>query len=217
MSKQVKDLMAQDFARRLEGVTEALVVNVIGLDSNTTMTLRKTLREKNIHLLVVKKSLAQRATQGTPLAAALHDCEGSLALLWGSADIVSLAKEAVKLHDDTKVFGKFEGRGGVLDGQRLTFERVKQISKWPSREEQLSLLVGQILGPGGALAAALLGPGGALASQVKEKAGDDVEAAVPAEAEGEGEGRPGEGEGPGEGGANAEGEGGASGAAAAEG
>jgi ribosomal protein L10 len=56
-----------------------------------------------------------------------------------------------------------------LDGEQLSPDRVKQISKWPNREEQLSLLSGQILGPGSRLASALIGPGGRLASQVKKK------------------------------------------------
>ena len=55
-----------------------------------------------------------------------------------------------------------------MDGEQLTPERVKEISKWPSRAEQLSMLVGQILGPGSQLAAQLKGPGGSLASQIKE-------------------------------------------------
>ncbi len=32
MSKKVKELMTQDIARRLSGVDDALLVNVIGLD-----------------------------------------------------------------------------------------------------------------------------------------------------------------------------------------
>ena len=50
----------------------------------------------------------------------------------------------------------------------LTADRVQEISKWPSRAEQLSMLVGQILGPGSQLAAQLKGPGGMVASQVKQ-------------------------------------------------
>ena len=42
-----------------------------------------------------------------------------------------------------------------MDGEQLDADRVKEISKWPSRTEQLSLLVGQILGPGGQLVAAI--------------------------------------------------------------
>ncbi len=35
-----------------------------------------------------------------------------------------------------------------MDGEKLDAEGLKAVSKWPSREEQISLLVGQILGPG---------------------------------------------------------------------
>ena len=63
-----------------------------------------------------------------------------------------------------------------MDGERLSAEEVDQVSKWPSRDEQLSLLVGQILGPGSHLAAQLIGPGGALASQIKQKAEEDGDA-----------------------------------------
>lgn len=172
MSKFVKDLMTRDFGKRLEGVDEALLVNVIGIDANQTVVLRKELREKDIQLMVVKNSLAKRATEGTPLASAFSGTEGTLAVMWGSEDIVSLAKEATRLNDSDD-FAKFETRGGVMDGEPLTAERVKEISKWPSREEQLSILVGQILSPGSTLSGALCGPGGMLASQIKQKADED--------------------------------------------
>ena len=63
----------------------------------------------------------------------------------------------------------FKALGGVMDGEKLTPEKVKEISKWPTREEQLSMLVGQILGPGSQLAAQIVGPGSQLASQIKSK------------------------------------------------
>ena len=172
MSKYIKNLVTRDLQKRLEGVEEALLVNVIGLDSQQTMTLRKSLRDKNIQLLVVKNSLARRATEGTPLAPALADIEGTLAIMWGSEDIISLAKEAKRL-SDSDAFKKFEPRGGVMEGEALTPERVTEISKWPSRAEQLSILVGQVLAPGSQLVGALLGPGGMLASQIKKKSEDE--------------------------------------------
>ena len=168
MSKYIKNLIASDLGKRLEGVEEALLVNVIGLDANKTVELRKDLRSKNIRLMVVKTSLAQRAAEGTPLAKALEEAEGSLAIMWGAEDIISLAKEAKRLHDSDD-FEHFQARGGVMDGETLTPERVIEISKWPSRAEQLSILVGQILSPGANIGGALRGPGGALASQVKKK------------------------------------------------
>jgi ribosomal protein L10 len=179
MSKHVKDLVTKDIARRLDGVSDALLVNVVGLDSNKTVVLRRQLRQKNIRLLMVKNSLAKRATEGTPLAAAFQGAEGTLAMVWGAEDFIALAKEITRL-DASKEFPEFKTRGGVLDGECLTPERVKQISKWPSRQEQLSLLLGQILSPGANLVAALLGPGSSLASQIKEKSeGAEPEAATP--------------------------------------
>ena len=177
MSKYVKDLISKDLAQRLRGVDDALLVNVIGLDSDQSFTLRKQLREKNISLLVVKNSMARRATEGTQLAPAFEGADGSLAVVWGGEDFISLVKEITKLDKDD-AYKAFETRGGVMDGERLSPERVKEISKWPNRQEQLSILVGQILSPGAKLSSQLLAPGGLLVSQLDKKA----------EGEGEGEG-----------------------------
>src|SRR6478752_8941420 len=97
MSKQLKNLIADEVRKRLDGVNDALLVNVIGLDSANTFNLRKELRSKNIHLLVVKNSLARRATEGTSLARAFESSEGTMALIWGGEDIISLAKEVVSI------------------------------------------------------------------------------------------------------------------------
>lgn len=173
MSKYVKELITKELGSKLDGIDDALFVNVIGIDANASVALRKELRQKQIDLMVVKKSLARRAKEGSPLATALDDMEGSLAVCWGSEDFVSLAKEITRLHDDEDNYPLFETRGGVMDGEQLSPDRVKEISKWPSRSEQLSMLVGQILGPGRSLAAQIKGPGATLASQIKQKSEGD--------------------------------------------
>lgn len=172
MSKYVKDLVSNDISRRLEGVENAVLVNVIGMDSESSYLLRKELREKDINLLVVKNSLARRACEGTGLLPAFDDINGCTAIAWGSEDFVSLVKEIVGL-DKKKPHPAFEARGGVLDGEKLTAETLKEISKWPSRVEMLSILSGQILSPGAEISGALLGPGKKLASQVKKKSEEE--------------------------------------------
>ncbi len=146
---------------------DLLLVNVVGLSANSTSALRKQLREKNIKLMVVKNSLARRATEGRA-GAGLRGLGRTLAMVWGAADIVALAKEVVRLAGD-KEFEKFEARGGVMDGTALTPEEVTQVSKWPTREEQLSILLGQILAPGAESGfASCTSAGGALASQIEQ-------------------------------------------------
>ena len=90
-------------------------------------------------------------------------------MVWGGEDIVSLAKEVISIAEDkefepVRAQGRRDGRLEAV-GRR----QVKEVSKWPSRAEQLSILVGQILSPGAKLSAQLLGPGGKLASQIKKK------------------------------------------------
>jgi ribosomal protein L10 len=179
MSKYVKGLIADEFSRRLDGVNDLLTVNVIGIDAITTYNLRKKLRAKNINLLVVRNSLARRATEGTKLAPAFEGATGSMAVIWGAEDFVSLAKEVVALKKD-KTLAKLEARGGVMDGEALTAQRVEEISKWPNRQEMLSILSGQLLGPGSTLSAQLLGPGGSLNSQIEQKGKEETKPDAPA-------------------------------------
>jgi large subunit ribosomal protein L10 len=168
MSKYLKNLITDDIKKRLDGVSDLLLVDIAGLEANKNVELRKTFREKNIHLFLVKNSLARRATEGTSLAPAFEGIEGSAAVVWGGEDLVSLAKEVVRIASE-KGYEKLIPKGGVMDGSKLSGDDVAKVSKWPSRTEQLSLLVGQILSPGAKLASQLLGPGGKLASQVKKK------------------------------------------------
>ena len=168
MSKFVKELVTRDIKRRLEDVEDAVIVSTVGMDANTTVQLRDQLAEKDIHLLVVKNSLARRATEGSSLAPAFEGASGQVGVCWGAGDFVTLVKEVVNLDKDKEKYEHFIARGGVMDGEALDDAGLKAVSKWPSREEQISLLVGQILAPGANLSGALLGPGKLLASQVKQ-------------------------------------------------
>ena len=178
MSKFVKDLVTDHLKKRLENVNELLVVNIVGMNANSNGALRRTLREKGMEIMVVKNSLARRATEGTALAPAFEGSKGTTALVWGTVDIVSLAKEVVRLAGD-KQYAPFQPKGGVMDGAPLSADEVAKVSKWPTREEQISLLMGQILGPGARLASQLTSVGGALASQIKQCGDAESEQAAP--------------------------------------
>jgi large subunit ribosomal protein L10 len=168
MSKYVKDLITNELRQKLNGVDAALLVNTIGMPNERAVQLRRDLRKKGIKLMVVKNSLARRATEGTRLGPAFDDVGGTLALIWGGEDIVSLAKEVIRIAG-LKEFEPFAPKGGVMEGQQLSATEVQQVAKWPSRQEQLSILSGQFLSPGATLSAQLVGIGKKLASQIKKK------------------------------------------------
>ena len=172
MSKYVKNLITEHLRERLKDINEAVLVNVVGMDANANNRLRTELVSKDINIMVVKNSLAARATAGTPLGPMFEGLPGTAAICWGSEDVVSLAKEVTRLAADEQ-YAPFGARGGVMDGQPLSSSQVNEVSKWPSRVEQLSLLLGQILGPGANLVSQLTAPAGALASQIDQQAEEE--------------------------------------------
>ena len=168
MSKQIKQMEMDALKRTFEGVRDLVALKVEKVDARTDNRVRLDLRKKGIRLQVVKNSLARRATEGTPLSRAFDESEGSLAVVWGAEDFVSLAKELVALHKKPE-YEKFTAKGGLMEGERLTPEKVTEISKWPNRAGQISIVLGQILSPGSKLLSQITGPGGKLLSQVKKK------------------------------------------------
>jgi large subunit ribosomal protein L10 len=180
MSKLVKNLLVDDLKGRLNGVNELIVVSLGRLDGTKTTQLRQALRKKKIHLQLIKNSLARRATLDTPLAPAFGKTEGMLAIAWGGEDVVDLAKELDRVAG-IKDYEGFELRGGALDGSNLNASDVKNVAKWPTRAEQLSILSGQISSMGALLSGQILGAGGTLAGQIASRV-DDLEKASPEEA-----------------------------------
>ena len=177
MSKLLKNMTVEEYSRRLKGVNDAVLVNVIGMDSLATFNFRKELRSKKLNLLVVKSSLARRAAEGTSLVSAFEGSDGSVAVVWGGDDFVSLAKEVVEIQKKPE-YEKCKARGGVMDGEKLSPEKLVEVSKWPNRTQQIGLLLGQILAPGANLLSQIKAPGGLLLSQVKKKSeGEEAPAA----------------------------------------
>lgn len=179
MSKLVKKLVSRDIANRLVGVNDAIVANIVGMTGEQNYNIRKTFRDSGVTVMVVKRTMAERATEGTALRPAFTNQAGSMAVIWGCEDFVSLVRMVTKMADSGK-FVKLEIKGGVMDGEALTADQVKKVSKWPSRQEQISILVGQILSPGATLSGQLVGPARKIAGQVKkmienlEENSDDV-------------------------------------------
>ncbi|MDR1960277.1 MAG: 50S ribosomal protein L10 [Planctomycetaceae bacterium] len=167
MSKFVKNLISEQLRTHFDGVSDAFLVSFTGLNANTNARLRTQFAEKGVRMTVIKNSLARRAAEGMPLAPLFQNMTGSLAVCWGSTDIVGLAKELVKVMND-KQYAGFVIFAGIMGGEVLTAAQSVDVSKWPSREEQISLLVGQMIGVGSKLSGQLIGIGGALASQIKQ-------------------------------------------------
>ena len=167
MSKEVKDLMMQSMRDRFKDVRDLLVVELTGIGGITDNQMRVDLRKKDIHLMVLKNSLAKRVFKDLKLEVVNQYLEGPRAVAWGGPSVVELAKE---ITDWRKKVGKLQIRGGTSEGKALGPAEVEALSKLPSREELIGRVAGLAQSPGSRLAGLLAGAGGRLVSQIKSRA-----------------------------------------------
>ncbi len=131
--------------------------------------LRKQLRDKNIQLVVVKNSLARRATEGTPLAAAFDGmAEGSAGRGAGEATTSSPGQRDHPAADDKK-FASFAGARRSDGWRALTADQVTAGQQVAQPAKSSSASCGPDPRSGSQSGQPIDGVGGALASQIKQK------------------------------------------------
>ncbi len=165
MSKTVKEMIMRDYGSRVEGFEDAALISIRGIDSNSTNQIRATLRKKEIHVQVIRNNLARRSFEGTGLAALSPLLEGPSAIAFGGNSVVEVTREIVEL---LKQFPDIELKGAVLDGQLFEGDKgVRELSKFPTREEAIGEAVTLILSPARKLMGQIKGPGGKVAGIIK--------------------------------------------------
>jgi len=165
MSKRVKALLEKEIGARLKDVDGVAVISPRGIDGIRNNQLRRKLRQNGVRMLVVKNTLAKRATAKGRIAGFEKLLDGPSAILYGKQAMPALARLLV---EEKKNNEKLELRGVFFDGEvYLGEEGVKTASKLPTREEAIAQLMAALLGPGKKLAAALKGPGGKIGGILK--------------------------------------------------
>ena len=182
-NRDVKQLIIKDLETRFKGIEGLGIINPRGIDATKTNQLRRRLRGKGMRMMVVKNSLARRATGGSKVAGFESLLSGPSAIVFGEA--ASGPAIARALMDEKKANEALELRGIFFDGESYAGEDgVKKVSKFPTREEAIAQVLAAILSPGKKLAGAIKGQPGKVAALIKavEEKAKEKEAAAPAEA-----------------------------------
>lgn len=159
MSKAVKELITTSLRSRYDGVQDACVVDLTGLDVQRTQRLRAGLRSKSMRLEVVKNSLARRAFADGPLAPLGDKLSGPCALVTGGDSIIEVAKTLV---ESAKELGNIALKEAMVDGDPKLLT-VAEVSRMMSRLELIGEIAMLVSSPGRAIAGCIGGPGGRIA------------------------------------------------------
>jgi large subunit ribosomal protein L10 len=164
MSKPVKEMMRRALRGRFEGLQSLALVDLTGVDATATNAIRGRLRAKDIHVIVVKNSLARQAFREIGLAAAASLLDGPCAVAHGGDSVIEVVRELLDIHKETPALTV---KAAVLEGEPFGPERVAELSSYPTRAEAIAKVLSCALAPGRKLAACLRGPGAALAGILK--------------------------------------------------
>ena len=166
MSKPMKEMMVREYRNRFEGLSQALLLDIRGIEANDNNALRLGLHAKDIRVTVLRNTLARAAFGGTGLEGLVPAIAGPTALCYGGESVVDVARELV---DWAKKTEHLELKGAILDGELFEGEEgVKRLSTFPTREEAQAKVVQLVLSPAGNLVGAALSRGKKLMGIVKE-------------------------------------------------
>lgn len=166
MSKLVKEMILAAYKSRFADVSDALLIDIRGIDANENNTLRLDLARQDIRVTVVKNTLARKVFAGTTLEPLGPILEGPTAVAYGAESVVDVARALVEW---AKKVEDLELKAAVLDGQLFEGEAgVKRLSEYPTRPEAQARVVALMLSPASKLVGAALSPGSRIMGIVQE-------------------------------------------------
>jgi len=129
-----KDLEA--LAEQFKSASTGMLVGFKKLTVAKDQELRRQLRDAGATSSVVKNTLARKAAEGTPFAAANDHFKGVTALALAEGDPVQLSKAISKFVKDNP--DVFSFKAGVVEGRVVALRDVEAIATLPSKEELIS-------------------------------------------------------------------------------
>ena len=103
--------------------------------------MRKELREAGVEYRVVKNSILSFAAKESNLEGLQEFFKGPTAIAISSTDEVAPSKILDKY---AKEFNNLELKAGVVEGNIIDVEGIKELASTPSREELLAKLIGSL-------------------------------------------------------------------------
>ena len=163
MARPEKVTEVEAIAERMKGSQCMVLTDYTGLSVLQMTAFRRNCRSQGVECRVVKNRLARLAATSTGKEALNEHLKGATALLFGMESQVDAARLAVEF---SKENDKLRIKGGFVDGRFLAPEQVVALSKVPSRDVLLSMMMGSINAPARGLAVVTNGVAAALCRAV---------------------------------------------------
>ncbi len=142
--REEKEQIVADIAQKLRDSKTTILTDYRGLNVAEVTELRKRLRDAGIEYKVLKNTLVRRATQEVNLNDINEHLSGPTAIAFGYDDVVTPAKV---ISDFAKQHEALEIKAGILEGNIVSLDQIKELASLPSREGLLSMLLSVLQAP----------------------------------------------------------------------
>ncbi|MCM8779374.1 MAG: 50S ribosomal protein L10 [Candidatus Omnitrophica bacterium] len=138
-----REKIVEEMAEKFGATSHIFIAEFQRLKVNDLGELRKNLNKHSAVFMVVKNSLAQLAFKKNRLEGLLPLISGQSGVVLGGDDPVAVAKILVEYN---KNFPDFKIKGGLLNSQIISSERIRELSHLPSRRILLGKFSGNLKG-----------------------------------------------------------------------
>ena len=138
LSRATKKEILSGYDEAMASAEHAFVIGFKGITVNQVTELRSRVRKSGGQYVVIKNTLARLAVAGKPLEQVREHFVGPTAVVYSKSDPVSLAKVLTEFAKDAPVI---EFKAGLVEGQAIAANQVKEIASLPSRNELIAKLL----------------------------------------------------------------------------
>lgn len=124
----------------------AVLANYQGISAPDLCALRLHMKNSAVKFLVTKNTLAQVAAKDTPFEVLHSEFKGPVSLVVSFDDIIAPAK-ALAEYAKTNPAKEPEVICGLVEGQKITPEKVRELSDLPPREILVARMLSTFQGP----------------------------------------------------------------------
>ena len=149
ITRESKSAVIKDLKEKIENSRALFITNVIGMEANQAVELRKKVREANGAIVVTRNTLFGKAAEGTYAEELLKGLKGTNAVAFAFEDAPGVAKAIFETNKELEIvtLGK-----GYLNQELLEEKDVAALAKLPSRDEMLGTLLATFIAPVSAFA-----------------------------------------------------------------
>ncbi len=156
MSREKKTQIIDSLQETFSKCSISILTDYRGLATSEMTSLRRKLQESGSEYRVVKNTLARFAAERAGKGDLVSSFEGPIAIAFGYGDITVPAKVLAGYIRDSA--SSLSIKGGFLGDRLLTAEEVMTLSRLPSREILLAMVLGQMKSPVSGLLNCLISP-----------------------------------------------------------